>query len=90
MHYFGPAETNPHLRSAMRDATPTTSQDQRIRTHWLLESGHSRYGWVNRSVFVGKGRFLPGLDDAAGSEHRLYRVDRVVDGLLTPPAVDRM
>ncbi|TXN00742.1 DUF3237 domain-containing protein [Methylobacterium sp. WL64] len=74
-HYFGPAEANERMRLAMETSTPTLFADQRIRTHWLLEAGDPRYDWVNRSVFVGEGRFHPGEDGAAGFEHRVYRVD---------------
>ena len=73
--YFGPAEANDKLKRAFGACEPTDFGDQRIRTHWLLETGHPDYAWVNQSVFVGEGRFRPSSSGQAGFEHRVYRVD---------------
>ena len=74
-HYFGPAEANNALKEAFGTSEPTRFADQRIRTHWLLETGDPRYAWVNQSVFVGEGRYRPGDSGSAGFEHRVHRVD---------------
>lgn len=74
-HYFGPAEANDKMRRALGASEPTDFRDQRIRTHWLLETGDPRYTWVNQSVFVGEGRVCPAGPGYAGFEHRVYRLD---------------
>ena len=73
-HHFGPAEANQALGQAFASSTPTDFADQSIRSHWLLESGDSRYAWVNQSVFVGEGRLRPAGPGVMGFEHRVYRV----------------
>ena len=75
--HFGPAEANARMQQAMTASAPTTFADQRIRTHWVMESGDPRYAWVNCTVFVGEGRVQPDENGIAGFEHRVYRVDRV-------------
>lgn len=72
--YHGPAEANAKLREAIGANEPTGFDDQRIRTHWLLEAGDPRYAWVNQNVFVGEGRSSPQRSGIAGFEHRVYRV----------------
>ena len=76
VHYFGPAEANDRLQQAMAASRPTTFADQRIRSHWLMETGDPRHAWVNQTIFVGEGRVQPDANGAAGFEHRVYRVDR--------------
>ena len=73
--YFGVAEANSQLMEALAASRSTAFEDQRIRTHWVLEAGDPRYLWVNQAVFVGEGRFLPAGQGLAGFEHRVYRVD---------------
>ena len=73
--YFGVAEANGRLMEALAASEPTGFEDQRIRTHWVLETGHPRYAWVNQAVFVGEGRLLPAGEGLAGFEHRVYSVD---------------
>lgn len=75
-HYSGPAEANGRLERAFASGEPTSFAEQRIRTLWELETGAPRYAWLNRSVFVGEGRFCPSGDGRSGFEHRVYRVDR--------------
>ncbi len=74
VRYAGPAEANTGLREAILANKPTGFEDQRIRTHWLLEAGDTRYAWVNQAIFVGEGRFDPKEPGIAGFEHRVYRV----------------
>lgn len=73
--YFGVVEANDRLMEALAASEPTGFQDQRIRTHWVLETGDPRYLWVNRAVFVGEGRLRPRGQGLAGFEHRVYAVD---------------
>ena len=74
VHYFGPAETNPTTARAFAQSTPTEFADQSNRTHWLLETGDTRYQWVNQTVFVGEGRMCPAGPGVMGFEHRVYRL----------------
>ena len=73
--YFGVAEANGRMMEALAASEPTGFEDQRIRTHWVLETGHRRYLWVNQAVFVGEGRLRPAGDGVTGFEHRVYTVD---------------
>ena len=73
--YFGVAEANSRLMEALAASVPTGFEDQRIRTHWVLETGHPRYLWINQTVFVGEGRLRPAGRGLAGFEHRVYTVD---------------
>ena len=40
--------------------TPTGYGDQYFFTQPRLETGDERYAWVNRTMFLGEGRLLPG------------------------------
>ena len=73
--YRGIAEANPRFLMAIAASEPTDFDDQRIRTHWVLETGDRRYLWLNQAVFVGEGRFRPAAEGVAGFEHRVYIVD---------------
>ena len=77
VRYFGLTEASSQMQQAMKDGMPTTFADQRIRTHWLLETGDPRYAWVNREVFVGEGRLQPDETGLLGFAHRIFRVDRL-------------
>lgn len=70
----GPAEANAGLREAIRASEPTSFEDQRIRTHWVLEKGDPRHAWINQAIFVSDGRFAPPEPESAGFEHRVCRV----------------
>ena len=72
VRYRGPAEVNARLRQAIASGESTSFSEQRIRTCWEIESGDSRYAWVNQSIFVGEGRFCPAGPAVAGFEHRVY------------------
>ena len=73
-HYFGPAEANDKLKQAVIACAPTEFDDASIRSHWVLETGDSRYRWVNQSVFAGQGRLLPASPGVLGFEHQVYRL----------------
>ncbi len=71
--YHGLAEANERLQQAIASGAATSFADQSIRTSWRIETGDSRYAWINRSVFIGEGRVQPS-GSAAGFEHRIHRV----------------
>jgi len=48
--------------------------DQAIHTTWRLGTGDEQYRWVNRAVFVGEGRLLPGGGGRLGMQHNVYRL----------------
>jgi hypothetical protein len=47
----------------------TTFEDQYFRTTPRIETGDERYAWVNSSMFVARGRLVPG-----GVEYEVFRV----------------
>jgi len=71
-HYFGPAEANDKLKQAATTCKSTEFDDASIRSHWVLETGNSRYRWVNQSVFAAQGRLLPARLGLLGFEHQVY------------------
>jgi hypothetical protein len=73
--YFGVAEANSRFLEALAASEATGFEDQRIRTHWVLETGHPHYLWVNQAVFVGEGRSRPVGKGLAGFELRVYTID---------------
>jgi hypothetical protein len=61
------------LTGQVMTATQTMAEeigfdDQYVRTTPRLEAGDPRYAWVNQTVFVGRGRLIPG-----GVEYEVYR-----------------
>ena len=48
-----------------RPTSPTSTSEITPR----LETGDERYGWVNHTAFVGRGRLIPG-----GAAYEMYRV----------------
>lgn len=48
----------------------TDWSDQKLQLVMRVESGHPNYSWVNHTLFVGEGRFLP-----KGVEYKVYRLD---------------
>lgn len=73
--YQGFVEPTDTLSQAIESLKPTSFSDQSIRTTWRLSTGDERYSWVNRSVFVGEGRFLPGGGNRLGMQHNVYRLE---------------
>jgi hypothetical protein len=67
--YTGSLEVNERVRIALTDGE-TQFEDQYFRTHVRMECGNERYSWVNRTLFVGQGRLLPG----GGVVYDVYRV----------------
>ena len=50
-------------------AEETAFDDQYFRTTPQLETGDERYAWINQTVFISRGRLIPG-----GVEYEVYRV----------------
>lgn len=70
MSYFGVVQMNQAVQEAVTAGRETGFEDQYFRTAPRLETGDPRYAWVNQSLFVAEGRFLPG----PGVEYRVHRV----------------
>ena len=70
MSYLGVVEMNSAVQQAVAAGGETQFGDQYFRTAPRLETGDPRYAWVNQSLFVAEGRFLPG----PGVEYRVHRV----------------
>ena len=66
--YTGSLELNEPVQAALSGGE-TRFEDHYYRTHVRLESGDERYAWVNRTLFVGRGRILPD-----GVVYEVYRV----------------
>ena len=67
--YRGVLEMNDKVMAASAPGQETGFGDQYFRTVPMLETGDERYAWVNKTVFVGKGRITGG-----GVEYEVYRV----------------
>ena len=65
--YNGLLKMNQKVTSAA--GGETEFQDQYFRTLVRMESGAPSYAWVNKSLFVGRGRLAQG-----GVEYEVYRV----------------
>ena len=71
VQYFGILEMNDAVMRNLADPSKATEYvDQCFRTTPRLETGDSRYAWVNRTVFVAEGR----MPSVRGVEYRVYRV----------------
>lgn len=71
VQYLGFLETNEAVGQALQTGGGTDYGDHYFRTAPRLESGHERYAWVNRTLFVGEGR----LREGGRVEYRVHRVD---------------
>lgn len=72
--YFGLLEMTPEITAVLGGGdTPTNFGGQYFFTNPRLETGDERYGWVNKTFFVGQGRLTPG---PAGPrvEYKVYRL----------------
>ena len=68
--YYGVLELTETVMTATQTmAEETDFDDQYFRTTPRLETGDERYGWVNHTAFVGRGRLIPG-----GAAYEAYRV----------------
>jgi hypothetical protein len=70
VQYFGVIEYNEAARAANAGERSSQYGDHYFRMAPRLEAGDERYGWVNRTLFVGEGRLHPGPI----VEYRVYRV----------------
>jgi hypothetical protein len=66
--YTGSLEVNERVTAALAGGE-TSLDDHYYRIHARLECGDERYSWVNRTLFVGQGRLLPG-----GVVYDVYRL----------------
>ena len=68
--YPGLLQLTEKVMEAVQTGTAGTDfDDQYFRTTPQLETGDERYAWVNQTLFVGRGRMIPG-----GVEYEVYRV----------------
>ena len=70
LSYHGVVEMTEPAQKALAEGGETRWEDHYFRTCPRLETGDTRYSWVNQSVFVAQGRVYPGL----GVQYRVYRV----------------
>jgi hypothetical protein len=70
MTYRGVIEWNTAVRRASADGSGTRFEDHYWRTAPFLETGDERYAWVNRSLFVARGR----LREGGGAVYEVFRV----------------
>jgi hypothetical protein len=70
MQYFGVIEYTGAALAANAGTRSSDWTEHYFRTAPRLESGDSRYAWVNRTLFVAEGRLHPG----PVVEYRVYRV----------------
>jgi len=57
---LGLVEMNEKVQQALGGAAGTDYGDHYFRTTPRFETGDSRFAWLNQTVFVGEGCFLPG------------------------------
>lgn len=71
VQYFGLLELNEAVQEFIGGQREETQfGDQYFRIAPRLETGDSRYAWVNQTVFVAEGRGIAGF----GVEYRVFRV----------------
>jgi Protein of unknown function (DUF3237) len=71
VRYEGLIELNEASSAALMDRAAETSWgDQYFRTSPRFETGDERYSWLNRTVFVARGRVAAG-----GLEYEVFRVE---------------
>lgn len=59
--YLGVIEYNDKYQAATRDSGETAFEDIYFRSTPRFETDDPRYAWLTQSVFVGRGRILPGF-----------------------------
>jgi hypothetical protein len=60
VQYLGVIEYNAAAQAANAGERASDYGDHYFRIAPRIETGHERYGWVNRTLFVGEGRLHPG------------------------------
>lgn len=58
--YLGVVEYNEKYQAAVSSKSETAFEDIYFRSTPRFETGDPLYAWLTQSVFVGRGRFLPG------------------------------
>jgi hypothetical protein len=72
LQYAGVLELAPNVMAAVGGDGPATGYgEQYFFTTPRAETGDERYAWMNRTVYLGQGRVLPG----PAVEYRVFRVD---------------
>jgi len=69
LRYEGSLQATDEMMNALRTGGSTAFGDVVWFVHARLESGAPQYEWVNRTLFVGEGRVVPG-----GVEYEFARV----------------
>ena len=71
LSYYGVLEMNAKMQAVMADLKVGTDfGDHYFRTNPRFETGDPRYAWLNQTLFVAEGRFLPNRT----VEYKVYRV----------------
>jgi hypothetical protein len=70
LHYTGLVEQTDKFKQAAQQNKPTNWQDQYMRLSMHFETGSRNYAWLNRSLFVARGRLL----GTGQIEYEVYRV----------------
>jgi hypothetical protein len=70
MHYTGLVEQSETFKKAAETNQPTAWNDQYMRLMIRFDTGAEKYRWLNRSLFIAKGRLL-------GTGQIEYAVSRV-------------
>jgi uncharacterized protein DUF3237 len=71
LSYFGLLEMNAKIQAVVADTKLGSDfGDQYFRTNPRFETGDPRYAWLNQTLFLAEGHFLPGRT----VEYKVYRV----------------
>lgn len=72
VQFFGVAKLTLGIRDilGLSGDTPTSLGAEYLFVHPRMETGDSRYSWVNQTMFIGEGRVLSG----SRVEYQVYRV----------------
>ncbi len=68
--FDGLVELNEKTLAANEPGGSSEFADQKMPIVLRAESGHPKYAWLNHTIFIGEGRFLP-----YGFEYRVYRLN---------------
>jgi hypothetical protein len=71
VQYVGLLEMNDAVGQVLAAGAGTDYEDQYFRTALRFETGDVRYAWLNTSVFVARGHFIPGPPMV---EYEVYRL----------------
>jgi hypothetical protein len=77
MHYTGLVQQTDAFKGAAEANQPTAWNDQYMRLMMHFDTGAKPYSWLNKSLFVAKGRLL-------GTGKIEYIVYRLTSGRLRP------